>query len=341
MVTMRDVARTQYEPAVGAYLATGRTPPAALIGQLVAQTGLAADAWTARFNVDTPYFTANIVPGSLAGRYDGRMVAPRGTPLGDSGDPSTAMYEPSFASQIVAYLAQDLRYTTPSAYVLTAGLSWDYSHGGLAQPDTIPDLGAALAQNPALKVFSANGHYDLATPFLGTENDLSRLGYPANPAIAAGFYQGGHMTYLDDVGRAAEKADLAAFYRAAAPKREVDVGEMPLPAAAETRAPGGGSMPPAIVERHLYEPLLDAARMRSEPVPPTRGAELAAQVEQRLRDLFDAAPGARRGFLTRAEARAAGLNYIADRFDAIDANHRGAVTFDDVMRYLRERSERR
>jgi carboxypeptidase C (cathepsin A) len=109
-----------------------------------------------------------------------------------------------------------LQYTNPSSYILLSNAiaSWNYSHDGLLLPDTIPDLAAALAQNPKLKVLSVNGYHDLATPFFQTERDLARLG--PNPGVQLRFYLGGHMTYLDDGSRVLEKADLAQFYQSAA-----------------------------------------------------------------------------------------------------------------------------
>ena len=81
-------------------------------------------------------------------------------------------------------------------------------------PDTIPDLAAALALNPQLKVLSLNGYHDIATPFYQTELDLARLG--SQPNLTIKDYQGGHMVYLDDTSRPQEKADLVTFYNAAA-----------------------------------------------------------------------------------------------------------------------------
>jgi carboxypeptidase C (cathepsin A) len=94
--------------------------------------------------------------------------------------------------------------------------TWAFSHSGLALPDVIPDLAAALAQNPRLQIIALNGYHDLATPFFQTERDLARLGNVPN--LQTTFYRGGHMTYLDDASRAAEKADLVQFFqRAVAP----------------------------------------------------------------------------------------------------------------------------
>ena len=44
------------------------------------------------------------------------------------------------------------------------GETWDFKHGPNAQSlDVAPDLAQAMAYNPNLKVFSANGYYDFAT----------------------------------------------------------------------------------------------------------------------------------------------------------------------------------
>jgi carboxypeptidase C (cathepsin A) len=80
-------------------------------------------------------------------------------------------------------------------------------------PDVIPDLAAAMTENPKLQVLALNGYHDLVTPFFQTETDLSRLG--TNPNVQKTFYRGGHMTYLDDQSRVLEKADLVQFYQRA------------------------------------------------------------------------------------------------------------------------------
>jgi carboxypeptidase C (cathepsin A) len=112
-----------------------------------------------------------------------------------------------------------LQYTNPSVYVASGNaiLTWNFAHDGLPLPDVVPDLAAAIAQNPALQVLSLNGYHDLATPFFQTERDLARLGVNAN--VQTTFYRGGHMTYLDDGSRPTEKADLVQFYqRSTAPQ---------------------------------------------------------------------------------------------------------------------------
>lgn len=69
--------------------------------------------------------------------------------------------------------------------------------------------------------------------------------------------------------------------------------------------------------------------------PPTEGAALKAQIEAKLRAGFEAADARRAGTLTREQAKAAGLGYVAENFDRIDTRRSGRVSFDDVKLYLR------
>jgi len=87
----------------------------------------------------------------------------------------------------------------------------------MANADTALDLAAAMRENPHLKVLSLNGWYDMATPFFGTENDLSHM--ELEPAIRANisftYYPSGHMVYLNPDAIKTMKADLARFYDSA------------------------------------------------------------------------------------------------------------------------------
>ena len=61
-------------------------------------------------------------------------------------------------------------------------MTWDFSH---TLPDfldwppkpyplayVVGDLGQAIRENPHLKVLSANGYFDVATPFFGTSPNV-------------------------------------------------------------------------------------------------------------------------------------------------------------------------
>jgi carboxypeptidase C (cathepsin A) len=161
--------------------------------------------------VGPSYYRTNLIPGTLLGRYDTRITQAGNNP---SNDPSSTLISSSFAIRIAEQLAA-LGYTNPSTYTLLSNAiqTWRFAHDGNALPDTIPDLAAAIAQNPGLRILAVNGYHDVATPFYTTELDLARLG--PNPNVAVRNYMGGHMTYLDDASRVRMKADLAAWYRSA------------------------------------------------------------------------------------------------------------------------------
>src|SRR5262249_46074634 len=137
------------------------------------------------------------------------------SPLASQGDPSSTFITQQFSMAITSYLVNFLQYGNGSTYVLLGNAinTWNFSHDRNQLPDTIPDLAAALAQNPALKILAVSGYHDLATPFYQTEVDLARLG--STPNIAIRNYAGGHMTYLDDTSRPLERADLQVFYQSA------------------------------------------------------------------------------------------------------------------------------
>jgi len=70
-----------------------------------------------------------------------------------------------------------------------------------------------MTYNPFLKVFVANGYYDLATPYLATEYTFDHLGIDAElqKNISMGYYEAGHMMYIHEPSLVKIKEDLAAF----------------------------------------------------------------------------------------------------------------------------------
>jgi len=211
----RTLAATRYDPALRTAMAGGAQPDAGLLASLASSTGMPAATWQSHFNLVPDYFRYNLLAGQTLGRYDARVTVPGTAPPSGDDDPSSYLITPSFAFRIGDYLAHELGYTTPSSYVLLSNAiqSWNFSHDGRALPDTIPDLAAAFAQNPKLKLLVFDGYNDLATPFFTTEGDLARLG--SAPDVQVKSYPGGHMLYLDDQARPLAKADLANFYRRA------------------------------------------------------------------------------------------------------------------------------
>lgn len=95
--------------------------------------------------------------------------------------------------------------------------------------------------------------------------------------------------------------------------------------------------PPATIEAPMRDPWVPPGLRKPAAAPAPQGAALRAQVERKLKAGFDTADVNRSGTVTREQARAAGLGYVVKHFEAIDRQRAGAVSFDDVKRFLRGR----
>jgi carboxypeptidase C (cathepsin A) len=165
--------------------------------------------------------------GLVVGRLDSRYQTwdlDRAAVDGPAWDPTDSTIDGPYTTAINQYLRVDLKYNPPIPYrtnvydiIYGDDRSWDFSHDGRYPTNVAPDLADAMAQNPRLRVFSANGYYDFATPFFATDYTLRHLNL--SPAlqnnITYGYYEAGHMIYLSDSALAQYKADLARWYDSA------------------------------------------------------------------------------------------------------------------------------
>lgn len=209
---VRDFSAVTYRPAVATWLQTHTTPPVPVVSQLITYTGLGSIAWNQNFSMGPDFYRTQVASNTMIGRYDARVNTTLGSPLAVDGDPSITVINSAFTTTVQSYIRNDLHYTAKSNYITFNDVinQWDFSHDGKTLPDTIPDVAAAMTLNPALKVVAMGGYYDLATPFYQTELDLARLG--SNPNIQIKNYASGHMSYLDDTARRAQRDDLVTLY---------------------------------------------------------------------------------------------------------------------------------
>lgn len=164
--------------------------------------------------------------GQTTGRLDGRYQGPELDRTGDSAtyDPtSDSTLTGAFVGAFSSYVRNDLGFKVDRPYLGTnyplVGAHWNNRRENTITAASVAgDLRDAMTKNPYLRVFSANGYYDLATPFFGTEYTLAHLGLA--PALRShveyGFYPSGHMVYINDESRRAFKTDLVRFYKEAA-----------------------------------------------------------------------------------------------------------------------------
>lgn len=164
----------------------------------------------------------------IVGRYDARFA---GTDIDAAGempgyDPSDTGIEGAFISAFHDYLARELKYDTQDTYKVSADTiqTWNWKHraaggggpgrGEQQMPYVAGDLADAIRKNPRLHVFSANGYFDLATPFFATEYDLSHMNLEPSLVgnVQFGYYPSGHMIYLNVDALKQLHGDLENFF---------------------------------------------------------------------------------------------------------------------------------
>jgi carboxypeptidase C (cathepsin A) len=154
----------------------------------------------------------------VVGRYDARFTSYNLDRVSDRPDfdPVDAAIDAPFVATGNYYMRQVLGYRSSLVYRPTTPVfrQWDWKHNGGLPLNTAQDLASAMVFNPNLKIFSANGYYDFATPFWATVYTLNHLTIPPQlqQNISYGFYESGHMVYLHPEALARFHDDLEGWY---------------------------------------------------------------------------------------------------------------------------------
>ena len=151
------------------------------------------------------------------GRFDSRYKGIDRDSAGENYeyDPSSAVVQGAYTATLNAYVRGELEFESDLPYEILSRRvhPWDYSDHQNEYVNVADTLRAAMTMNPALKVFVANGYYDLATPFLASEYTFSHLGLDQSlqDNITMAYYQAGHMMYIDQGELQKMKRDLDAY----------------------------------------------------------------------------------------------------------------------------------
>jgi carboxypeptidase C (cathepsin A) len=182
----------------------------------------------ADLRVDLPTFQRELLRDRrlTVGRLDGRFT---GSPaLAAAGaydyDPSMSAIRAPYTAMFADYIRTELGYKTDAAYhILGGGITgWDMNApiefpgaAPMGFPNVSDDLRSAMVKNPFQKVFVAMGYYDFATPYYGALYTVDHLGVgpELRKNIRTGYYEAGHMMYIDQSSRDALRKDVAAFFQ--------------------------------------------------------------------------------------------------------------------------------
>ncbi|MGZ8844250.1 MAG: S10 family peptidase [Pyrinomonadaceae bacterium] len=130
-------------------------------------------------------------------------------------DASESAIRPPYTSTFNNYVRTELGYKSDvEYYILGGGITSPWNWGtNNNYVDTSVALRNALAKNPYLKVFVAFGYYDMATPYYAALYNLHHISLDPMLLrnISTGYYEAGHMMYIDEKQLAKMRADIGKF----------------------------------------------------------------------------------------------------------------------------------
>ena len=225
---VEEFALTDYSTALmrGAQL----TPKsrAQTIDLLSRYTGLSAD-YVDRVNlrIEIMRFTKELLRGErkTIGRLDSRFTGADRDSGGEmpENDPSYSNIAGPYTAAFYDYVRGDLKFESDLPYEILSfktNAQWKFEEHENRYVEVAETLRKAITLNPHLKVFVANGYFDLATPYFATEYTFNHLGLPAElqANISMDYYEAGHMMYVHLPSLAKLKQDLANFIQSAIPQ---------------------------------------------------------------------------------------------------------------------------
>lgn len=131
-------------------------------------------------------------------------------------DFSNANIEDCFLTAFQAYVRNELNYQNDNIYYV-AGNAPPWS----GEYNTVTNLENGFAKNPNMHLFVGMGYYDFACPFYPVEWTIAHLKVSdevRKSNISTGYYESGHMVYIDQAAAAKYHTDLAKFVQGALPK---------------------------------------------------------------------------------------------------------------------------
>jgi carboxypeptidase C (cathepsin A) len=199
-----------------------------IIKRLARYTGLSAD-YLDRVNlrIEIMRFTKELLRDQrrTVGRLDSRFTGIDRDSGGEmfEHDPSMSAITGPYTATFYDYVRRELGFESDLPYEVLnfkANEQWSFAQHENRYVEVAETLRKALAINPHLKIFVANGYYDLATPYFATEYTFNHLSLDPSlqPNISLGYYEAGHMMYIHLPSLAKLKQDLAAFIQSALPQ---------------------------------------------------------------------------------------------------------------------------
>lgn len=193
----------------------------AVAAKLARLTGLSVDyVKNSNLRVDRGRFRKELLRsrGLTVGRLDSRYTGTDRDAAGETieFDPAMAHWNGPFTGAVNRYFKEELKINTDLTYNIFGNVSpWK----GRNEVNVGEMLRRAMNENPYLKVFVLEGYYDAACDYFGAQYTMSHLDLTGKlkDRISFGFYESGHMMYINLPSLEKSKLDLVKFIRSACP----------------------------------------------------------------------------------------------------------------------------
>ncbi len=217
---VQHFALNEYTPALMKGDALPKRERNAVLEKLARYTGLSSD-YLERSNLRVPdsrFFKELLRSrGRTVGRLDSRFLGIDRDTLGESAenDPSYTNIIGPYTAAFYDYIRRELNFEKDAPYEILNVQVWPWSYADHENQHVYvaETLRKAMTINPHLKVFVANGYYDLATPYFATEYVFNHLGLDESLRgnLSMAYYEAGHMMYIHLPALEQLKKDLAEF----------------------------------------------------------------------------------------------------------------------------------
>jgi carboxypeptidase C (cathepsin A) len=155
----------------------------------------------------------------VLGRFDSRYTGPSSNDVHPTPryDPSMDAIAGAFTAGLNAYVRDELGFETDAPYEILGGVgAWNWEYRGRTRTLNVAEsLRHFMLRNRPARVLVANGYYDLATPFMGSEHTFAHLNIPGGveERVELTYYEAGHMMYTHEPSLMKLRTDIVGFIK--------------------------------------------------------------------------------------------------------------------------------
>lgn len=200
---------------------------ASIVSKLARLTGL-CEAYIEQTNlrIEIFRFTKELLRDErrTVGRLDSRFKGIDRDAAGErfEDDPSMVNIMGPYTATFYDYVRRELKFEVDLPYeILNIKVwPWSYAEHENRYVEVSETLRRAMSINPFLKVYVANGYFDLATPYFATKYTFDHLGLDASiqKNLSMGYFEAGHMMYIHLPSLQKLKDQLTEFVQSAQPE---------------------------------------------------------------------------------------------------------------------------